>query len=174
MGGTPRSKTALAVLLLCAVVVALLLIGGIYIALFLVTQAHQMPFRRGEFDRVVHDIESGRLVPNADGIVDLPTTSRSLTDDGLTYVTRLADGTHLELLVVWRGKGSNLRGYLHCGRPLTTRDLIRLAAPSGPASVTVVGPRVPSPGSPALSEPLQVDLEQQVAPSWYRVSYTLD
>jgi hypothetical protein len=171
---TSKAKIALAVTLACLAVGGWLLLGQAGFYLFLLRTAHTLPFRGDEFGRIVSDIESGRLASGADGIVQLPSASRGLTTDGCVYVTRLTDGTRLELFVVWRGKASNLKGYLHCGRQLAPPDLLTPAQGNEPAWIVVVGPRVPFQGSKALAEPIEVSLDRPTAPSWYQVSRSLD
>lgn len=116
--------------------------------------------RRSAADQVL----AGRLKLDPAGIVALPPAYRNLTTDGTLYVTRQPDGGTWILFVNWRGKGSNLEGYLF------TSPNYFFDVGSGPTARIVV-PAVP-PAGPSKIEEVQV--EEQVRPGWYRVSYSGD
>lgn len=71
--------------------------------------------------QVFYEVQRKKLVPGAAGQVTLPAAYSTLTRDGRIYVTR-KDDLLLVLFPTWRGKGTNVTGYLWCNRPLVTDD----------------------------------------------------
>jgi hypothetical protein len=79
-------------------------------------------------------------------------------------VTQLPGGGVHILFVTWRGKGSNLEGLLFTSR----RVFYDIG--SGPTA-NIIAPSVPPAG---LSAVVDVSVESEVRPNWYRVSYRMD
>jgi hypothetical protein len=114
--------------------------------------------------QVADQVLAGKLRPDAAGIVTLPPQCRGMTEDGKLYVTRQPGGGTWILFVCWRGKGSNLEGYLFTS-PSQFFDI-----GSGPTARIVV-PTVPPAG---LSKIEEVQVEEPARPGWYRVSCSMD
>src|SRR5436309_1275188 len=123
------------------------------------------------FTHVAHEILSRKLKETADGIVVLPQEYTSATVDGKVYVTRKSGGLTLLLFTTWRGKGSNLRGYLFCSRPLRTTEIHKDSYNSKTDAVEVKGPR---PITPSPVGEVEVWLERRINSQWYYVAYGLD
>jgi len=107
-------------------------------------------------------VVAGALKPDANGIIKLPAIASGLSLRGEAYSRTDASGTTWVLFRTWQGKGANLRGYLY-----------RSTAASSPvpSSILVLVP-IPQISPPTMEMDLPVD--KQLAPYWYRVSFDLD
>jgi hypothetical protein len=132
-------------------------------------------FDAASFTHVAHEILSGRLNEHPVGLVVLPQAHASLTADGRVYVTRKNGGLVLILFPTWRGKGSNLEGYLFCSRRLKAADIQK---DSYTQKAAVLRVKVPQPITPSITpSPVgeaEVRLERKINGQWYEVAYGLD
>jgi hypothetical protein len=108
---------------------------------------------------VVAQITSGKLKPAPDGIVKLPLPLATASCDGKAYVTIDSSGTTWILFPVWRGKGSNVTGYVY------RSPSVKGAAP---LTVTLNGPALP-PGLGPFAQPLDYTVDSQESPNRYRI-----
>lgn len=153
--------------------VVLLVVGGVgaSVAIYGFLRAYgliELPFRKRQALRIVTDVKSGQLQANRDGVAVLPLNLASTTIDGRVYATRRPGGLLLILFPLWRGKGSNLRGYLFTSRPLTGADTYLDASNSEAVDLRYrVAPTI---GNDALA----VQIQKTDTPNWYRASYGWD
>jgi len=112
--------------------------------------------KQARFQNVADQIEKGTLPANRFGIVTLAPRWAALTADGNVYVTNGPGNQKVELFCTWRGKGSDLWGYLHSTSPLTVPSTLRISIP------------FPSNTSPAVVSDVQI--RSLAAPGWYWVS----
>lgn len=133
----------------------------------------EVPFNPAECRLIAAEIMAGQLVPDAAGLVKLPSSLSNATKFGRVYVTRKRGGLLLILFPTWRGRHSTLAGYLYCSRPLTKADppLDRYARTH--QEVEVIGP-VLSHFSKKNAGLLGVTVQRKVKPQWYYVDYELD
>jgi hypothetical protein len=131
-------------------------------------------FNQREAEKVAAAVITGTLKPDAGGVVDLPDRWTSVSRRGRIYVTRKEDGLFLALFPTWRGKGSNLRGYLFSNRPLTDNDTIEGRYKEGSSRLEVMVPTVPAMNTARVSKLEYVSLVRKVKPGWYYVSYDMD
>ncbi len=80
------------------------------------------PLDQSQAKIVFEQVQRGELLPDSAGRVTLPATHSSLTRDGRIYVTRKGD-LLMVLFPTWRGRGTDVRGYLWCNRPLKAADV---------------------------------------------------
>jgi hypothetical protein len=132
----------------------------------------EVAFNEAAYRRVVAAISARRLLPDTSGLVTLPASLSSIAKFGKVYVTRKDGGLLLVLFPTWRGKGSNVAGYLCSSRTLSKADTHVEFYTGRSEAIEVNGPRVWPRGKRA--GPIQVTLERMVSPQWYYVSYTLD
>src|SRR5262249_41434820 len=83
----------------------------------------EIPFHRAQARRIVASVKNGKLRPDANGRISLPSSQVSTTIDGRVYVMRRQTGLLMVLFPTWQGKGFNLRGYLFCSRSLHQGDI---------------------------------------------------
>jgi len=88
----------------------------------------------------------------------LPSDLSTASSDGEIYIFRPSGGQLLVVFKTWRGKGYNLEGFLYVGHSLGTDDINKDAY--GKQIITL--------------GPIDLTLEKQLNPNWYRVSYKLD
>lgn len=112
--------------------------------------------------QVVTGIQSGKIVPRAGGVGNLPPTLKNASVYAVVYITQKPGGATLILFNQWVGKGSNLQGKLFWPN-----------APSPlPQTVEITGPYIPiNPGDPT-SGPIDVVIENADGPNWYDVSFS--
>jgi hypothetical protein len=121
-------------------------------------------FQPVAFERAVRAYESGDVVAD-NGVVLLPDDLAGITADGRLYVTRPPRST-LYFFITWRGKGSNLRGYLYqSSQQQTSSDRKALAG-----TIEVVGPTVRDPGYGKIG----IDIEESLGQGWYKVKRDVD
>lgn len=72
--------------------------------------------------QIIERIYGGNLLPDSTGAVALPPDLASAAERGYAYVTQKDNGQILILVPTWRGKGSNVKGYLYCKHPLQAGD----------------------------------------------------
>ena len=125
-----------------------------------------LPFRRPEWEFAVADYMSSD-VGEEEGVVKLLGDRAGLTVDGSMYVTRGHSCGALFLFATWRGKGSNLQGYLYCFTREDTSGLIN------PGTIEIMGPRPSRTGGPHYSK-IDVRIEKTDRLGWYRVSRDSD
>jgi hypothetical protein len=126
---------------------------------------------RSLYERVIQRVQKGEIKTDQEkgvqippGSVRLPSTAQLPSDlreasvDGEIYVSRPSTNQLLVVFNTWRGKGSNMEGYLYAAKPLSTAEISKDYYGH---SVVVIGP-------------MELVLEKQLEPSWYRVSYKLD
>lgn len=109
---------------------------------------------RGIFQRV----SGATLAPSTTGEFKLPPAMAASTNDGKIYITR-KNGLVMVLFVTWRGKGSNLRGYLYCDRKLTPKDMHLDSLSRTNMVIDAMVPWVPG-GSPASPVELSIYKDQ--------------
>ena len=123
------------------------------------------PFSPDEFARAVRAHESGELVAR-DGVVLLSESLAGVTDDGRMYVTTASPHGPVYLFITWRGKGSNLRGYLyHPSHQSGSAGGTTLAG-----AIEVLGPTIYHP----FHGKVTIEIENSPAPGWYEVKRDLD
>jgi hypothetical protein len=120
-----------------------------------------LPFKKAEFEQVVAQYLAGTL-GDVNGVVKLPASLASTTSGGVVYATRRPEWGAILLFVTWRGKGSNLRGYIYC-------DRFKSASP--PKSLELVGPVIPPTPEGEL---VDVAVGEAVGNGWYRTSRDVD
>lgn len=123
-----------------------------------------LPFAAEEFGQIVASYDSGTL-KEIDGVVNLPPSAAPCTADGRVYITQHPSGGTLFLFVTWRGKGSNLRGYLF------SRQWSQNPQTTPRHGLEVNGPTVSSAARP---QTLAVELRDTGAPGWCEASRTMD
>jgi hypothetical protein len=95
------------------------------------------------------------LLPNKEGVVDLPSNLQSISSNQKAYVKREADGkTTWVLLLESMDNPSNFKGRLYCSNPPAAK----------PAKVQVIGPKV---GGGA--GPVEVTVDGDAPGGWYAV-----
>ncbi len=135
---------------------------------------------QAQFERIYSSVANRKLKPDSAGVVTLPTNLASATSDGKIYVTRRGK-LLLVLFSIWRGKGSNLKGYLLSNRPLTPADMhkdeyeqkynaVNLFAP-GAWSVPSTPPQFRVPPAQRQTE---IILEKKLKGNTYYVSRSFD
>jgi hypothetical protein len=133
----------------------------------LVDSNSALPFDKIQFDSVVQAVAAGTIPAERHGVVILPKTLSSVTVDGKVYAT---SGHQMSeyLFVVWRGKGSNMQGYLKVS------PLNGLNWPQGPppASMTASMPIFTGSGFDARLS--TVDVMNSEGNNWFEVSYDED
>ena len=70
----------------------------------------------GDLQAFAQAFQSGKLKPDARGVIQLPSDLAHLSLGGQAFVTTNRTATWL-LLRTWRGKGANLTGYLYAPGP---------------------------------------------------------
>jgi hypothetical protein len=165
------------------VLAVMLLAGGILILnynVFIDTiGTNEIPFNRAEAQQIVAGVLNGRLRPDVHGRVILPPWQAPASADGRVYVTRKQKGLLLILFPTWRGKGSNVAGYLFSSRSLQPSDLhkdfydLKYDA-IDLAYLPFQDHRWPPGLSSSANQLVEVILERKVAPHWYYVSHRLD
>ena len=113
-----------------------------------------------KYQEVVAAIQKGTLSPDAKGMVALPTDKKGLVIEDTVYVTGSRPGSRQYLFSTWRGKGSNLRGYLYCegAQPRVGEEIQVRCFIAGPPFV----------GENAVA------VERDLGSGWYYVSRSLD
>jgi hypothetical protein len=156
----------------------LLLLGWLFrdnLVFYWVTRdwAGEKAYDRTSFTHVAHEILAGNLKENADGMVVLPQENASVTADGKVYVTHKSGNLGLLLFTTWRGKGSNLKGYLFCTRPLKATEIQKDFYTHKADAIQVKGPRPVTPAPTPVGE-VEVWLERRINDQWYSAAYGLD
>ena len=121
-------------------------------------------------EAVVGEVLAGKLRPDAAGVVALPREFASTSIDGRVYVTRRTDGLTCVLFPAWRGKASNLRGFLFTSAEYCA-EAVEPAEAGGLPPIVVIGPWGPRAG---LSAKIEVFVERRLDRHWLRVSRSLD
>jgi len=85
-------------------------------------QSKEIDYDAAKQKQIVERISGGNLLPDSTGAVALPADLASAAKYGYAYVTQKDNGQILILVPTWRGKGSNVKGYLHCKYPLQAGD----------------------------------------------------
>jgi len=120
----------------------------------------EKPFNSA-FANAMASISTGTLVADQYGVIRLPINSG--TADSKAYVTRKTGGICV-LFCTWRGKGSNLKGYVCCQPdPILTV----------PCNIDLT---VPRPGliPTDVTATMSVTVEKKLSPGWYYASYSSD
>jgi hypothetical protein len=167
-------KTRLVVVLFSALV----LLGWLFrdsLVFYWITRdwASEKVYDAASFTHLAHEIRAGKLKETTAGMVVLPQQYASVTADGRVYVTRKRGDLDLIFFPTWRGKGSNLRGYLFCSRPLNTAELHKDFYSHKTDAIRVNGPRPVIPAPTPVGE-VEVWLERKISDQWYSVAYGLD
>ncbi len=118
-----------------------------------------------ECERAIRECASGKLEA-VEGVVQLPGDLAGLTVDGRMYVTDDLRGRSY-MFITWRGKGSNLRGYVY--RQTNGNGAID---PDSVSSVTVVGPIITEGGE--ATGLIGVEIKRTALSGWYEVARYLD
>lgn len=99
--------------------IAISLLSGMVLVCF--PGSSQVKPNQVQFGQIYSAVANRKLKPDSAGVVKLPVKLASATADGKVYVTRKGK-LLMVLFPTWRGKSSNLRGYLRCNRFLTPAD----------------------------------------------------
>lgn len=133
-----------------------------------------------QFSQIYSAVANRKLKPNSAGVVNLPTTLATATADGKVYVTRKGK-LLMVLFPTWRGKGSNLRGYLRCNRSLTPTDTHQDEYEQKHDAVNVFAPGAwsepassPQFRTPPVQRQTEVILEKKLRNHTYYVSHSID
>jgi hypothetical protein len=102
--------------------------------------------------RAAAAVAQGRLVPNKEGVVDLPVNMQSASVNQKAYVKREADGTAWVFLP--ETTDANFKGQLYCSKPPA----------EAPTKVQIIGPKA---GGGA--GPVQVTVDGTAPEGWYSV-----
>jgi hypothetical protein len=109
-------------------------------------------------EKMGRDLEGGKLRPDAQGVVQLPSDLARGSIDERAFVTTNGTGSRWLLLRAWRGKGANLQGYLYApGKPLKAGTDVSVATED--AGVIAV---------------LEVTVRKTLNGSWYEVYRGID
>jgi hypothetical protein len=113
-----------------------------------------------KYQEVVTAIQKGDISPDANGMVVLPPSKHGLVIGDTVYVTGLRKGSRQYLFSTWRGKASNLRGYLYCegAQPTIGKEIQVRCFIAGPPFAGENG----------------VMVERGLGSGWYYVSRSLD
>jgi hypothetical protein len=131
-----------------------------------------MRFDRVECAKIASPVASGRLKPDAAGVVVLPPGLPRATIDGRVYVTRKGSGRLFVLFPMqWGFHDADMEGYLYSSRPLSKADVQADPAGRWPDIITVTGP---TPGLGKYAGPVPYTITKKVDPNWYAVSYEMD
>ncbi len=122
-----------------------------------------MNFKPDEFEIAAKAYASGDL-KGARGVVQLPHDLAGVTIDGRMYVTQAPVSDNLYLFITWRGKGSNLRGYI-C-RLANAHD----SPDMNVDRIDVLGPTIWEPGFGKI----EVEIESTLVPGWYKAKRDMD
>lgn len=120
--------------------------------------------RLADFEKAVKLYVSGDLSDER-GVVQLTEPLADATVDSRMYVTSGSKWGDLYLFITWRGKGSNLRGYVYCDSGESS-----LAIPDG--TIKMIAPIIRGQGRQAGN--VEVEIEKMSTPGWYKVSRSLD
>ncbi len=120
-------------------------------------------FRQDEFEIAAKAYASGDL-KGAKGVVQLPNDLAGVTIDGRMYVTQAPVSDNLYLFITWRGKGSNLRGYIF--RLANAHD----SPDMNVDRIDVLGPTIWEPGFGKI----EVEIESTLVPGWYKAKRDMD
>jgi len=136
--------------LLVALAVPLIRSGSTLVRLAAIYQ--EFPFDAAKANKLVADVQSGRLEPDASGIV----AGDVATYEHLAYVTR-ANGSLLVLLPSYMEHESNsFCGYLFVNRPLPSQQVVAY----GPVRMALHGPK---------SFPMHLYVDRDIDAHWYHV-----
>ncbi len=113
-------------------------------------------------DTTASQIFDGEITPGEHGLCELSESINVIENEA--YVTTKNDGTKLILFRTWRGKGSNLKGYLY-----TNRNGLKVGST---IEILTFAPLGPEGGIPIGTSDVHVD--SSVTKTCYRVSYFLD
>jgi hypothetical protein len=122
----------------------------------------EKPFDQQAAGSVVNLVLSSSLTPKSSGAITLPPALASNSLDGRVYVTVDSTGTTWILFPTWRGKGDNLAGYLYRSSQATGPR---------PATVTINGPDIASPGG---TRSLEYTVDKQIDANWYHIYNDMD
>ena len=95
----------------------ILLVGGVGYYIVCVEFADvwqmlsQLPFKQKEFEVIVNDYRSGKLIA-VDNAIEVPTSSRELVVWDKIYITKNTDWGDALLFCMWEGRGTDLKGYV--------------------------------------------------------------
>ena len=88
-------------------------------------------------EKIAQDLQTGKLKPDAQGVVRLPPDSANASIGGRAFITTNRTGSSWVLLRTWRGKGANLEGYLYApGQPLKVGSEVDVTTDAGGVIVT--------------------------------------
>ena len=130
------------------------------------------PTIRPSYQQVVGQVTSGKLAPDEYGVIRLPAELSSTSVDGKVYVSKSTSGSLLILFRTWRGKGSNLQGYLYCSAPLSAADTQKDYY--GRTVIDLNGPVIHGPPGTTPISRFECVLDKAIASNWYLVHYDLD
>lgn len=122
----------------------------------------ERPVSMATLDQIAANIFDGTTPADEHGRCAID-SSNNVVDD-IAYVTTQADGTILILFRTWQGKGSNLRGIVYTnGVPLAIGSEIELIS---------FCPHLSDDDLPI--DRVNVSIDESLAETCYRVSYSLD
>jgi len=155
----------------CCIVLAvtILLLGYLLLCYFF----GEKRFSTRSARAVVTQVVNHTLVPSASGLLKLPPSMASISEDGNVYVTIDAAGTTWMLFPTWRGKGDNLAAYVYHSTP---------AAGPPPALITLNGPDVGYTQSGSTQSyqwrigaaPIDYTVDRKVDANWYHVVFDMN
>ena len=123
-------------------------------------------FNRERAEKVIADVNAGRLPVSAQGVVDLPAKDAPMTFDGKAYVAESKTSGRMFLFLMFSGKGANMIGRLYVPSGLHPSDIS--TERYGDSAVSF---RMPVAGETAVVDAVIVKQESK---NWYGGKYDLD
>jgi hypothetical protein len=154
-----RWRRLILTVLLALGIAGIVLVGSVYLLVWYLFGEKWFSTRSANV--VVAAVMNHTLAPNAAGIVTLPTSMASYSQDGRVYVTVDSAGATWILFPTARSKGDNLQAYVY--------DSAASNAPP-PAEMTLSGPDL----SPVGAAPVTYTVDQKVDANWYHVFFDMD
>jgi len=128
-------------------------------------------FDRERAEKVIADVNAGRLPVSAQGVVDLLAKDAPMTCDGKAYVTESKNSGRMFLFLMFSGKGSNMIGRLYVPSGLHPSDISTDRHGDSMVSLRAadVGER-----TTAAETKVGAVIVKQESKNWYRVKHDLD
>ena len=146
-----------------------------------------IPWNQSLAEEVVSEVSAGKLKPDPEGVVVLPSHDATASVTGCVYVNH--PGRGLSLIVFPTVGGGphahfNAHGYLYCSRPLTRADTVGRDTFTGKESIKLHfdtykhdahhtyqhhAHRPAVPGSNQEDTGAVLDLMQKLSPHWYEI-----
>ncbi|MFC1759461.1 hypothetical protein ACFL2H_11955 [Planctomycetota bacterium] len=126
------------------------------------------PAPKSDRELLVERIISGQIQPDDSGTVEL-TDNKELSIGGKVYVTKLVKGVAI-LFADWRGKGRNMRGELFISdtQKRNVGSIISVNSFDVSSTIGESGTRLPT------VRVVDLTIQAQLRPKWYRVEFSMD